>query len=387
MKALCWHGKGDIRCETVPDPEIEDGRDAIIRVTSCAICGSDLHLYGGFVPGMKSGDVMGHETMGEVVAVGKDNAKLKVGDRVVVPFTISCGECRYCQKGLFSLCQRSNPNGEEQAKTTGYPTAGLYGYSHAYGGYAGGQAEYLRVPYADVGPIKVPDGLSDDQVLFLSDIFPTGWMAAENCDIQPGQTVLVFGCGPVGQFAIRSAFLMGAERVIAIDEVPERMALARAAGAEVIDFSEGDLQERIKEMTNGEGPDAVIEAVGLESHGSGSMIEKVQETVAKRMERPYALNEAILACRPGGIISLPGVFVGAVPTMLGAFIAKSLTLKTGQTHVQRYLEPLMRRIEEGQIDPSFLITHRIGLEDGPEAYKTFQEKKDGCIKVVINPGG
>lgn len=385
MKALCWHGKGDIRCEEVPDPTIEDGRDAVIRVTSCAICGSDLHLYGGYVPGMKHGDVMGHETMGEVVAVGKDNDKLKVGDRVVVPFTISCGDCKMCRASLFSLCQRSNPNGAEQAKQTGYPTAGLYGYSEMYGGFAGGQAEYLRIPYADVGPIKVPEGLTDDQVLFLSDIFPTGWMAAENCDIQPGQTILVFGCGPVGQFAIRSAFMMGAGRVIAIDQVPERLALAQAAGAETLDFSEGDLQERIKALTNGEGPDAVIEAVGLESHGSGSLMEKVQETVAGKLERPYALNEAIVACKPGGIISLPGVFVGMVPTMLGAFIGKALTLKTGQTHVQRYLEPLMKKVLDGDIDPSFLITHKIGLEDGPEAYKTFQEKKDGCIKVVINP--
>ncbi|RZJ38207.1 MAG: glutathione-dependent formaldehyde dehydrogenase, partial [Brevundimonas sp.] len=271
MKALTWHGKGNMRCEEVPDPEIQDGRDAIIKVTSCAICGSDLHLYGGFVPGMKHGDVMGHETMGEVVAVGKDNSRLKVGDRVVVPFTISCGECDYCRRGLFSVCERTNPNGAEQAKMIGYPTAGLFGYTHMYGGFAGGQAEYLRVPYADVGPIKVPEGLTDDQVLFLSDIFPTGWMAAENANIQPGQTILVFGCGPVGQFAIRSAFMMGAERVIAIDQVPERLQMARDAGAETIDFSdvEGELQDRIKQMTNGVGPDAVIEAVGLESHGSG----------------------------------------------------------------------------------------------------------------------
>ena len=385
MKALCWHGRGDMRCETVPDPEIQHGRDAIIRVTSCAICGSDLHLYGGFVPGMKSGDVMGHETMGEVVAVGKDNQKLKVGDRVVVPFTISCGECEFCQRGLYSVCERSNPNGAEQAKVVGYPTAGLFGYTHMYGGFPGGQAEYLRVPYADVGPIVVPEGLTDDQVLFLSDIFPTGWMAAENCDIRPGQTILVFGCGPVGQFAIRSAFMMGAERVIAIDEVPERLQMARDAGAETIDFSQGELQDRIKEMTGGRGPDGVIEAVGLESHGSGGMLEKVQETVAKRMERPYALNEAIIACRPGGTISLPGVFVGGVPTMMGAFVAKGLTMRTGQTHVQRYLEPLMKNIQDGEIDPGFLITHKIGLEDGPDAYKMFQEKSDGCVKVVINP--
>lgn len=385
MKALCWQGKEKIRCEEVPDPEIQDGRDAIIRVTSCAICGSDLHLYGGFVPGMKHGDVMGHETMGEVVAVGKDNSKLKVGDRVVVPFTISCGDCEFCRRSLFSLCERTNPSGAEQAKMIGYPTAGLFGYTEMYGGFPGGQAEYLRVPYADVGPIKVPDGLTDDQVLFLSDIFPTGWMAAENADIQPGQTVLVFGCGPVGQFAIRSAFMMGAERVIAIDQVPERLQMARDGGAETIDFSEGDLQDRIKEMTHGRGPDAVIEAVGLESHGAGSLIEKVQETVAGKMERSYALNEAIIACRPGGVISLPGVFIGPVPTNMGAFVAKGLTMRTGQTHTQRYLEPLMRRIAEGEIDPSFLITHKIRLKDGPDMYKTFQEKKDGCVKIVINP--
>lgn len=387
MKALCWHGKETIRCEEVPDPEIKDGRDAIIRVTSCAICGSDLHLYGGFVPGMKHGDVMGHETMGEVVAVGKDNKKLKVGDRVVVPFTISCGECEFCRRSLFSLCEVSNPAGAEQAKMVGYPTAGLFGYTHTYGGFPGGQAEYLRVPFADVGPIKVPEGLSDDQVLFLSDIFPTGWMAAENADIRPGHTVLVFGCGPVGQFAIRSAFMMGAERVIAVDQVAERLQMARDGGAETIDFSqhEGDLQEQILDMTRGRGPDSVIEAVGLESHGSGSLIEKVQETVAGKMERSYAFNQAIVACRPGGTISLPGVFVGGVPVMMGAFVGKGLTLKTGQTHVQRYLEPLMRRIEEGQIDPSFLITHKIKLEEGPDMYKTFQEKKDGCVKIVINP--
>lgn len=387
MKALCWHGKEKIRCEEVPDPEIQDGRDAIIRVTSCAICGSDLHLYGGYVPGMKHGDVLGHETMGEVVAVGKDNTRLKVGDRVVVPFTISCGECEFCRRELFSLCERSNPAGAEQAKIMGYPTAGLYGYSHLYGGFAGGQAEYLRIPYADVGPIKVPNGLTDDQVLFLSDIFPTGWMAAENADIKPGDTVLVFGCGPVGQFAIRSAFMMGAERVIAIDQVAERLQMARDGGAETIDFStvEGELQDQILKMTGGRGPDSVIEAVGLESHGSGSIIEKVQETVAGRMERSYALNQALIACRPGGTVSLPGVFVGGAPVMMGVFVGKALTLRSGQTHVQRYLEPLMRRIEDGQIDPSFLITHKIGLEDGPDMYDTFQEKKDGCIKIVINP--
>lgn len=391
MRALCWHGSGDIRCETVPDPKIEDARDVIIRVTSCAICGSDLHLYGGFVPGMKSGDVMGHETMGEVVEVGAAaKHKLKVGDRVVVPFTISCGECRQCAWGNYSLCERTNPGAKQQIEQIGYQTAGLFGYSHMYGGFAGGQAEYLRVPYADVGPIKVPEGLSDDQVLFLSDIFPTGYMAAENCDIQPGQTILVFGCGPVGQFAIKSAFMLGAERVIAVDSVPERLALAAASGAETIDYSQGDapLIDRIRAITGGLGPDAVIEAVGLESHSEGRGFSGAMEAVQSALtstERPYAFQQAVLACRPGGIVSLPGVFLGNVTAPMGAFVAKGLTLRTGQTHVQKYLEPLMQRIVDGEIDPSFLITHRIGLEDGPNAYKMFQEKRDGCIKVVINP--
>jgi len=386
MRALCWHGSEDIRCDTVPDPKIEHPRDAIIKVTSCAICGSDLHIMGGFVAGMKSGDVLGHETMGVVVEVGKDNKELKIGDRVVVPFTISCGECRMCKWGFYSCCERTNPAGKEEAKKVGYSTAGLFGYSHAYGGFSGGQAQFLRIPYADVGPIKVPEGLTDEQVLFLSDIFPTGYMAAENCDIQPGQTVLVFGCGPVGQFAIRSAFMLGAGRVIAVDTVPERLALAREAGAETLDYKDKNLQQNIVEMTQGQGPDAVIEAVGLESHGFGGLAETI-ETKMTHMERPYALKEAILACRPGGTVSLPGVFINEVSVPMGAFVAKALTLKTGQTHVQRYLQPLMQKILEGEIDPSFLITHTIELEEGPEAYKTFRDKKDGCIKVVIHPNG
>jgi len=339
---------------------------------------------GGFVPEMKSGDVLGHETMGQVVEAGADVKNLKVGDRVVVPFTISCGECRMCKWQLFALCERSNPAGSKQAEQIGYPTAGLFGYSHMYGGFSGGQAEYLRVPHADVGPIKVPEGLTDDQVLFLSDIFPTGYMAAENCNIQPGDTVMVFGCGPVGQFAIKSAFLLGAGRVIALDVVPERLALAEASGAETLRFDDEDLQKRILAMTDGKGPDSVIEAVGMESHGAGGVVESIT-TGLTSMERPYALEQAIIACRPGGTLSLPGVFVGAVSVQMGAFIGKGLTLKTGQTHVQRYLKPLMERVENGEIDPSFLITHHVGLEDGPEAYKNFRDKKDGCIKVVINP--
>lgn len=387
MRALTWHGTGDIRCEEVDDPIIQDERDAIIKVTSCAICGSDLHLYGGFVPGMHAGDIMGHETMGEVVELGKGNSKLKVGDRIVVPFTISCGECRMCRSGLFSLCEQSNPNASMQAEQIGFPTAGLFGYSELYGRFPGGQAQYLRVPFADVGSVVVPDDLSDEQVLFLSDIFPTGYMAAENCDIRTGQSIAVFGCGPVGLFAIKSAFLMGAEKVIAIDNIPERLALARQAGAEVLDYTSEDLQLQILELTDGKGPDAVIEAVGMESHGTGGLIENLQSSLTVA-ERSYALNQAIRACRPGGVVSIPGVFVGmAVPTALGAVVAKGLTLKTGQTHVQRYLEPLLQLIIDGKIDPSFLITHRIGLEDGPEAYKKFRDKQDGCIKVVIKPNG
>ena len=386
MRALCWHGKEDIRCETVPDPTIQADRDIVIKVTSCAICGSDLHLMGGFVPEMKSGDVMGHETMGEVVETGKAITNLKVGDRVVVPFTISCGECRQCLWGNFSCCERSNPAGAKQAKVVGYPTAGLFGYSHMYGGFPGGQAQYLRVPYADVGPIKVPGGLSDEQVLFLSDIFPTGYMAAENANIPPDGTVLVFGCGPVGQFAIKSSFLLGAGRVIAVDSVAERLALAQASGAETLNYEDKDLQEQIVALTGGQGPDSVIECVGLESHGHGGVMESLQ-THLTSTERPYALQQAIMACRPCGTISLPGVFINIVPVAMGAFVGKGLTLKTGQTHVQKYLKPLMRLIEEGKIDPSFLITHRVALEDGPEAYKTFRDKKDGCIKVVMKPNG
>ncbi|PZP40099.1 MAG: glutathione-dependent formaldehyde dehydrogenase [Pseudomonas fluorescens] len=384
MRALCWHGTGDIRCETVPDPKLESDDDAIIRVTSCAICGSDLHLMGGFVPSMEKGDVLGHETMGEVVEVGKNVRRLNVGDRVVVPFTIGCGACRYCISSQWSLCARSNPNGKDQAKVLGYPTAGLFGYSHMYGGFAGGQAEYMRVPFADVGPIKVSEGLTDEQVLFLSDIFPTGYQAAEQCGLKGGETVVVFGCGPVGLFAIKSCFLLGAERVIAIDTVPERLAMARAAGAETLDYKDENLQERIVSKTKGEGPDHVIEAVGMESHGSEGLLETLQ-TKLTSTERPYALQQAALAVRPGGTLSVPGVFIGPTIAPMGHIVGKGLTVKTGQTHVQRYLKPLMARIEKGEIDPSFLITHRITLEEGPDAYKMFRDKADGCVKVVIHP--
>ena len=392
MKALTWHGKGDIRCDTVPDPKIEHGRDAIIKVTACAICGSDLHLMGGFMPTMEKGDILGHETMGEVIEVGRDNSKLKVGDRVVVPFTICCGECRMCRMGNWSCCERTNPNGAAQAKIYGFPLAGLFGFSHTTGGFAGGQAEYLRIPYADVGPIKVPDGLTDEQVLFLSDIFPTAYQAAEHCEITPEDTIAIWGCGPVGVLAVKSCLLLGAKRVIAIDDVPERLALAREAGAETIDSSQQNIQDTLKELTHGLGPDAVIDAVGMEAHGADTLMQKVTSAVMSAtvsVERPYAINEAILACRPGGIVSMPGVYAGPVgPVMLGVLMNKGLTLKTGQTHMQRYLQPLMERIQNKEIDPSFIISHRSSkLEDGPALYETFRDKKDQCTKVVFTPHG
>lgn len=389
MRALCWHGKHDIRCDTVPDPGIEDGRDAILKVTSCAICGSDLHLFDGFMPGMKHGDIMGHEFMGEVVEVGRDNRALKVGDRVVVPFTITCGECEQCRRGNFSVCERSNRNKKLADKMFGHTTAGLYGYTHLTGGYPGGQAEYVRVPYADCGPVKIPDGLSDEQVLFLGDIFPTGWQAAVACDIEPTDTVCVWGAGPVGQFAIRSAVLLGARQVIAIDRVPERLAMAAAGGAVTIDFDEESVLERLAELTQGKGPEKCIDAVGLEAHATrsiDSIYDRAKQAVMLETDRPHVLREMIYVCRPGGILSVPGVYGGLVDKIpMGALMNKGLTLRTGQTHVGRWTEDLLRRIRDGQIDPSFVITHTAGLEDGPDLYKTFRDKEDGCIKVVLKP--
>ena len=365
MRALTWHGKNDIRCDTVPDPKIEHGRDAIIKVTACAICGSDLHLFDGVMPSMEKGDVLGHETMGEVVEVGSENNKLKIGDRVVVPFTISCGECFFCKKGFFSGCERSNPNHKMAEKLWGHSPAGLFGYSHMLGGYAGGQAEYLRVPYADVGPIKVPQGLGDEQVLFLSDIFPTGFMAADFCNLKGGETVAVWGCGPVGQFAIKSAFLLGAERVIAIDTVLERLALAQASGAVTLDFKKEDIYDRIQELTDGRGADACIDAVGT---------------------RPHVLRQAIHCCRNFGTVSIVGVYGGLLDKIpMGSAINRGLTFRMAQTPVQHYLPQLLERIEKGEIDPSFVVTHRAPLEEGPELYKTFRAKRDGCIKVVMKP--
>lgn len=389
VKALIWHGKNDLRCESVPDPQIEHSRDAIIKVTACAICGSDLHIFDGVIPQMESGDILGHETMGEVVEVGSDNKALKVGDRVVVPFTIACGECFFCQRGYYSGCERTNPDHEKAAKLWGNSPAGLFGYSHLLGGYAGGQAEYLRVPYADVGPMKVPTGLSDEQVLFLSDIFPTGYMGAEFCNIQGGETIAIWGCGPVGQFAIKSAFLLGAERVIAIDNVPERLQLARASGAETLDFMKDDIYDRIMELTKGRGADACIDAVGTEPEtmaSADSVLDRIKVATFMGTDRPHVLRQAIHCCRNFGVVSLIGVYGGFLDKIpMGSAINRGLTFRMAQTPVQHYMPKLLERIENGEIDPSFVITHRATLEEGPELYKTFRAKEDGCIKVVMTP--
>ena len=391
MKALCWHGKKDIRYDTVPDPRIEEPRDAIIKVSSCAICGSDLHLFDGFMMGMKLGDIVGHEFMGEVVEVGRDNRKLKVGDRVVVPFTICCGECEQCRRGNFSVCERTNRNKEIADKLFGHTTAGLFGYTHLTGGYAGGQAEYVRVPYADVAPVRIPDGLTDEQVLFLGDIFPTGWQAAVQCDIQPSDTVAIWGAGPVGQFAIRSAVLLGAKQVVCIDHVPERLSMAKAGGALTIDFDEESVPERLSELTSGQGPEKCIDAVGMEAHVTrsfDSVYDRAKQALMLETDRAHVLREMIYVCRPAGVLSIPGVYGGLVDKIpFGALMNKGLTVRTGQTHVNRWTDDLLRRIVDGQIDPSFVITHRVPLDQGPEMYKTFRDKQDGCVKVMLQPNG
>ncbi|MEA2997008.1 MAG: hypothetical protein QOG74_2557 [Alphaproteobacteria bacterium] len=392
MRALCWHSSKDIRCDEVPDPTIEHPRDAIVRVTSCAICGSDLHLYDGYMPGMERGDILGHEFMGEVVEVGPESRHaLKVGDRVVIPFTINCGECEQCQRGNFSVCERSNRNKSIADKMFGHTTAGLFGYTHLTGGYAGGQAEYVRVPFADKTHIKVPqNGLSDEQVLFLGDIFPTGWQAAVQCDIQPTDTVAIWGCGPVGQMTIRSAILLGAKKVIAIDNVPERLSMAKAGGAITIDFEKESVVERLNELTHGKGPEKCIDAVGMEAHATATLdavYDKIKQTVMLESDRPHVLREMMYVCRPAGTLSVPGVYGGLIDKLpFGAMMNKGLTIRTGQTHVRRWTDDLLHRIEEGQIDPSFVVTHTVGLEEGPGMYKTFRDKEDGCIKVVIKPG-
>jgi threonine dehydrogenase-like Zn-dependent dehydrogenase len=390
MKAICWHSKHNVKVEDVPDPKIINPRDAIVKVTLAAICGSDLHLYNGFIPSMMDGDILGHEFMGEVVEVGNSVRNLQPGDRVVIPFPISCGNCFYCQDGLSSLCENSNPNAAVAEQLWGYSPAGIFGYSHILGGYAGGQAQYVRVPFADVNHIKIPSELTDEQVLFLSDIFPTGYMAAENCDIKSGSIVAVWGCGPVGLFAIKSAYMLGAGRVIAIDRFPERLRMARdRAGAETINYEETSVYEALMDLTGGRGPDACIDAVGLEAHTPGIVgaYDRVKQGLMLESDRPNALREAILCCRKGTTLSIPGVYGGFADKIpLGAIVNKALTIKTGQTHVQRYMQPLLDRIQSGEIDPSFIITHRVNLEDAPAAYRMFRDKQDECIKVVVRPG-
>ncbi len=390
MKATCWFGKNDVRVEQVPDPEILNPRDAIVRITSTAICGSDLHLYDGFIPTLDKGDILGHEFMGEVVDVGKGVNNLKVGDRVVVPFPIACGNCFFCKKELYSLCENSNPNAAMAEQLWGHSPAGIFGYSHLVGGYAGGQAEYAQVPFADVGPIKIENGFTDEQVLFLSDVFPTAYMAAENCNIQPGDTVAIWGCGPIGQLTIKCAYLLGAERVIAIDRVPERLRMAREqGGADTIDYTAVDsVIDMLREETGGRGPDACIDAVGMEAHGHGIQYayDRVKQAAMLETDRPIVLREAILACRNGGTVSVPGVYGGFLDKIpFGAVMNKALTIKTGQTHVQRYLRPLLERIRNGEIDPSFIVTHRLPLDAAPEGYEIFKHKQDDCIKVVLKP--
>ncbi len=388
MKAACWYGSGDIRVENVPDPGILNPHDAIVRVSLTAICGSDLHLYNGFIPGMERGDILGHEFMGEVVEVGPQVSRLKKGDRVVVPFTICCGKCFYCQTEQWSLCDNTNPNAPILDRMYGGSGAGLFGYSHLYGGYAGGQAEYVRVPFADVGPVVIEDALSDEQVLFLSDIFPTGYMAAENCEIKPGDVIAVWGCGPVGQFAIKSAYMLGAARVIAIDTAPERLAMAKnKAGADVLDYRSEDILEELSEMTGGRGPDACIDAVGMEAHGDGleHLYDRTKQALMLETDRPGVLRKAIMACRKGGIVSIPGVYGGFIDKVpMGAAFAKALTLKMGQTHAPRYLRPLLERIAKGEIDPSFVISHRTTLDRAPQMYEMFSHR-GACTKVVMRP--
>ena len=391
MKALCWFGKNDVRIEDVPEPKILDRRDAIIKITSTAICGSDLHLLDGYMPTMEKGDILGHEPMGEVVEVGPGVGNLKVGDRVVVPFSIACGNCFFCQKELFSCCDNSNPNAEIARAMMGHSPAGLFGYSHLTGGFAGGQAEYLRVPFADVGPIKIPSNMPDETALFLSDVFPTGYMAAENAEIEHGDTVAVWGCGPVGQFAMKSALMLGAERIIAIDNVPERLEMARReSNAEMVDFSQVNVYETLMDKTGGRGPDRCIDAVGCEALAGGTfdgLLDAFKAATFMATDRMHVLRQAIFSCRKGGTISMPGVYVGAGDKIpIGALMNKGLTLKTGQTHMQKYMPICLERIEKGEIDPSFIITHEVPLDDAPTMYETFKHRQDGCIKVVLKPG-
>lgn len=388
MKAVCWFGKHDVRVENVPDPQILNSRDAIIKITTTAICGSDLHLYNGYIPTMQEGDILGHEFMGEVVEVGKDVKNLQKGDRVVIPFTIACGNCFFCERELWSCCDNSNPNAAIAETLYGFSGSGLFGYSHMLGGFAGGQAEYVRVPFADTGALKVPDGLTDEQVLFLSDIFPTGYMAAENCDIKEGDTVAVWGAGPVGQFAVRSAFLLGAEQVIAIDHYEDRLQLAAESGARTINFDDEDVFDKLKDMTGGRGPDSCIDAVGLEAHGIApdALLDYVKAKLFLATDRPHALRQAIHCCRKGGTVSIPGVYGGFLDKFnFGAAFGKGLTFKMGQTHMHKYMPQLLSLVEEGKIDPTFVISHRLKLDDAPKAYNEFNKEKNQWRKVVLKP--
>jgi threonine dehydrogenase-like Zn-dependent dehydrogenase len=391
MKATCWTGMQKVEVRDVPDPKILNQRDCIVRITSTAICGSDLHLYNGFVPFMEPGDILGHEFMGEVVECGRAVKNLKVGDRVVVPFPIACGNCNACRAEAYSLCENSNPNGYIQEKLFGHPCAGIFGYSHLTGGYAGGQAQYARVPFADVGPLKIENGFSDEQVLFLSDILPTGYMGAEMCDIQPGEVVAVWGAGPVGLFAIASAKLLGAERVVAIDRFPYRLQMAaeRAGATDVINYEELDgitVAGALKELTGGRGPDKCIDAVGMEAHAPGLAYayDRAKQALRLETDRPIALREAIMACRNGGTVSVIGVYGGMIDKFpIGAVMNRALTIKSGQTHVHRYMRPLLQRIERGEIDPTMIVTHRLPLDQAPQGYDMFLHKRDGCEKVVL----
>lgn len=392
MKANCWYGKGKLSVEDVKDPHILNPRDAVVKISSTAICGSDLHLYDGFIPTMEKGDILGHEFMGEVVELGREVKNLKVGDRVVVPFPIACGNCFFCKRQLYSCCENSNPNAPLAEKIMGHSPAGIFGYSHMMGGYAGGQAEFARVPFADVGPIKIENrDLTDEQVLFLSDILPTGFMAAENCNIQPGDTVAVWGCGPVGQFAIKSALMLGAERVIAIDRFPARFKMARegAGATEIINYEQEDTLDKLNELTGGMGPDSCIDAVGMEAHSCGMMHAYDRLKTATMMEsgRPHVVRQAIMACRKGGTVSIAGVYGGFIDKFpLGPLMNKALTIKTGQTHVQKYMRPLLERIQNGEIDPSFIVTHTLTLNEAPRGFQMFRDKEDECVKVVLKPG-
>ena len=388
MRAVCWYGKGDVRVVEVAEPRVLQPRDAVLRVRKAAICGSDLHMYDGYLPTMEPGDILGHEFVGDVVDVGSEAGELRVGDRVVVPFPISCGRCWFCEHGLYALCDASNPNAAIPRVAYGYSPAGIFGYSHAFGGFAGGQADYVRVPYADVGPAKVPDAVDDEQAVMLSDVMPTGWQAAEACDIQPGDAIAVWGAGPVGLMAVAAARHLGAELVVAIDRYPERLYRAERLGARTIDYTRQDVFEELKDLTSGRGPDACIDAVGMEGHGTGPayLYDRAKQALRLETDRPTALRQALHACRKGGIVSVPGVYGGFIDKFpMGEIVNKGLTLKSGQTNVQRYLKPLLDVVARGEIDPALVVSHRMPLDRAPAGYRLLREKADEAVKVVLTP--